>query len=109
MRDALHLTEFANFGFREKQLQMPPHTPHHMRSACQSHVCMAFGVVTSPGASCGATWRSRRPSCTKRCVYPQLDIKGAGICCTERGYISTVRNQLGIEICLSFDKPGIEF
>jgi hypothetical protein len=23
-------------------------------------------------------------------VYPQLDIKGASICCTERGYISTV-------------------
>jgi hypothetical protein len=85
------------FGFRrpagcEKQLQMPPHTPHPMRSACQSHVCMVFGVVTSPEASCGATWRSRHPSCTKRCVYayPQLDIKGASICCTERGYISTV-------------------
>jgi hypothetical protein len=24
------------------------------------------------------------------CVYPQLDIKGASICCTERGYISAV-------------------
>jgi hypothetical protein len=49
-------------------------THHHIRPACQSHVCIVFGVVTSPGAYCGATWRSRHPSCTKRCVYPQLDI-----------------------------------
>jgi hypothetical protein len=124
MRDALHLTKFANFGRRwpglgtgfrrpagcEKQLQMPPPPHHHMRSACQSHVCMIFGVVTSPEASCGATWRSRRPSCTKRCVHPQLDIKGASICCRGRGYVSTSTKQgpdgtglplskLGIEIC----------
>jgi hypothetical protein len=64
----------------------PPPPPHEIRMSV--HVCMVFGVVTSPEAPCGATWRSRHPSCTKRCVYPQLDIKGASICCTERGYIS---------------------
>ena len=101
-------------GFRrpagcEKQLQMPPHTPHHMRSACQSHVCIVFGVVTSSEASCGATWRSRHPSCTKRCVYPQLDIKGANICCRERGNISTVYSKRPHATCLPFIKLGIEF
>ena len=66
------------------------HTPHHMRSACQSHVCMTFGLATSPEAPCGATWPSRHASCITRCVYPQLDIKGASICCRERGNIRTV-------------------
>jgi hypothetical protein len=51
---------------------------------------LAWPLRTSPGAPCGVTWPSRHASCTTRCVYPQLDIKGASICCTERGYISTV-------------------
>jgi hypothetical protein len=29
----------------------------------------------------------------ERCVYPQLDIKGASICCRGRGYISTATKQ----------------
>jgi hypothetical protein len=47
-----------------------PRTPHHKRSACQSHVCMAFGLVTSPEAPCGATWPSRHPSCRSgACIH----------------------------------------
>jgi hypothetical protein len=44
--------------------------PHHMRSACQSHVCMIFGLVTSPEAPCGATWPSRHPPCRSgACIH----------------------------------------
>jgi hypothetical protein len=77
----------------EKQLQMPPHTHHHMRSAWQSHVCIVFGVVTSPEAYCGATWRPRHPSCTK---HKAVRVSTTGhhgsqyIFCTETGHITTV-------------------
>ena len=51
MRDALDFTKFANFQFLRcfrpagcrKQFELPPHTRHHMRSACKSCVCMALG------------------------------------------------------------------
>jgi hypothetical protein len=31
----------------QNQFEMRQHTPHHSRSACQSHVCMVFGLTTS--------------------------------------------------------------
>jgi hypothetical protein len=58
-------------------------------------VCIAFGVVRGHFARSllrrdVAFSLATLPAQTKRCVYPQLDIKGASICCTERGYISAV-------------------
>jgi hypothetical protein len=43
------------------------------------------------------------------CVYPQLDIKGASICCRERGHVRIVTKQRPRATCLPFIKLGIEF
>jgi hypothetical protein len=51
---------------------------------------------------------SSSPFLHKACVYPQLDIKGASICCRERGYISAVSEQGPHATCLTFNRLDIE-
>jgi hypothetical protein len=66
-RKAMPTTPWVGTGFRRPAgyqkhlLEVRRHPPHHRRSACQSHVCMVFGLATSPEAPCGATWPSRHP------------------------------------------------
>jgi hypothetical protein len=55
---------------------------------------MVFGLTTSSEAPCGVRWPSCHPPLQKAVhVYPQLDIKGASICCRGRGYVSTATKQ----------------
>jgi hypothetical protein len=74
-------TGFQRLAGSRKQSKVPPYTPHHRRSACQSHVCMVFGFwldnfVRSP-LRCEVAFSSL--SLQRRCVYPQLDSKGASM------------------------------
>jgi hypothetical protein len=67
-----------------------PLTTGNRESACQSHVCMPFVRLASPlrqellAARRGLLLATASLH-SKACVYPQLDIKGASICCRERG------------------------
>ena len=86
--------------------QPPPTTTHEIRMSVACLHGLWFGHFAR--SFLRRTWRSRHPSCTKRCVYPQLDIKGANICCRERGNISTVYYKRPHATCLPFIKLGIE-
>ena len=126
MRDALHLTKFANFGrrcpvhagarnwfsaargLRKAVADATTHTPPHeirMSVAClhrlwRGHFLRSFlrrDVAFSP------------PFLHKAVRVSTTGIKGASICCRERGNISTVYYKRPHATCLPFIKLGIEF